>query len=100
MQMERVPPGLTARCRAALDTEGVSGGDALAMVAELGLSILSGKLRVYNDETWRKASLEVSQRAAIQTALMLGAKARINDRGDVEISPGEVPVNPTTELMH
>ena len=69
------------------------------MLAELGSSVVSEKVTVVNEDTWRQASLEVSQRAALQTALMLGVDAHVDKDGAVvlvikeSISPKEVIVD-------
>ena len=98
----RVPNALIKKCRdslieAKLATRTVSDSDVIRMLAELGANVVSGELVVVSADTWRQASLEVSQRAAIQTAAALGVKARV-DAGEIvltvkeSINPGSVTV--------
>ena len=99
----RIPDTLIRQCRdslieAKLADRDVSDADSIRMLAELGSRVVSGDLVVVNEDTWRQASLEVSQRAALQVALMLGVAARVNAAGEIvltvkeSISPGEVTV--------
>ena len=107
----RIPDELVRKCRDSLIEAKLAGGDvstsdAVRMLAELGANVVSGELVVVNKDTWRQASLEVSQRAALQTAAMLGVAARINAAGEVvlsvteSISPGEVTVQLPEETLH
>ena len=67
----RIPDELVRKCRDSLIEAKLAGGDvstsdAVRMLAELGANVVSGELVVVNKDTWRQASLEVSQRAALQ----------------------------------